>query len=87
MTRKIGGRGRLMRPAVEFAEHHGFAVAFTQSNHLAFFGHGATVFAAGTPRSSRAAAAAIAKMKSILRANDRTTRADVAQANVERHYA
>lgn len=64
---KLGGRGRLMLPAVDFAKKHGFEVAFTRSNHLAFSGHGATVFGAGTPRSSRAAAAAIAKMKSVLR--------------------
>lgn len=67
MSRKLGGRSRLMLPAVTFAEEHGFAVALTRSNHLAFYGHGTTVFGAGTPRSSRAAAAAISKMKSILR--------------------
>ena len=74
MPRKLGGRGGLMRPAVAFAEANGFRVAFTQAGHLAFFGHGATVFGAGTPRSHRAAAAAIAKMRAVLRRSSREPR-------------
>jgi len=71
MPRKLGGRGRLMRRAIRFAEANDFAVAFTRTGHLAFSGHGATVFGAGTPRSDRAAAAAISKMKQILRGSSR----------------
>ena len=71
MVRKLGGRGRLMRPAVIFAEEHGFTVAFTRAGHLAFGGYGATVFGAGTPRSGRAAATAISKMRTILRESSR----------------
>jgi hypothetical protein len=71
MSRKLGGRGRLMRPAVSFAEMNGFTVGFTQAGHLAFSGYGATVFAAGTPRSNRAAAAAISKMRAVLRGSSR----------------
>jgi hypothetical protein len=67
MSRKLGGRGRLMRPALAFAEQHGFSIAFTQRNHLVFSGHGRCVFAAGTPRSMRAALTAVSKMKAILR--------------------
>lgn len=37
---QLGGRGRLMRPALDFALAHGFAVDFTHKNHLIFIGYG-----------------------------------------------
>lgn len=66
-ARKLGGRGRLMSPAVVYAREHGFAVTFTSGDHLAFCGYGRRVFAAGTPRSHRAALGAIQKMRAVLR--------------------
>ena len=66
-ARKLGGRGRLMSPAVDYARGHGFAVTFTAGDHLAFCGHGRRVIAASTPRSHRAALGAIQKMKAVLR--------------------
>ncbi len=65
--RKLGGRARLMRPAVQFACNHGFSVEFTKASHLAFHGHGGRVVAAGTPRSSNAATVAIQRMRALMR--------------------
>ena len=65
--RKLGGRARLMRPAVEFAHGHGFSVEFTKGSHLAFHGYGGRVVAAGTPRSSNPATTAIQRMRVLMR--------------------
>lgn len=65
--RKLGGRSRLMRPALEFAQRNGFEYEFTQANHIAFYGYGGRVVAAGTPRSGRAALTAISRMKALVR--------------------
>ncbi len=64
---KLGGRGRLMRPAVLFAEANDFTVAFTRGNHLAFYGYNGRVIAAGMPRSGQAALRAIQKRKALIR--------------------
>jgi hypothetical protein len=65
--RKLGGRSRLMRPALEYARQNGFDCTFTEANHLAFHGHGGRVIAAGTPRSGQAALTAIARMRALVR--------------------
>lgn len=67
--RRLGGRGQIMRPAAAFAEANGFSLAFTNKNHLVFYGHGGSVHAPGTPHSASAATYAIQKMRKLIRAN------------------
>jgi|SRR4051812_44131262 hypothetical protein len=50
-----------------FTRHDGFVFEFTKANHLAFFGYGGRVIAAGTPRAGRIVVSASQRIKAPMR--------------------
>jgi hypothetical protein len=63
----LGGNGRRMHAAVNFAEINGFEVSFTRRRHLRFLGHGGVVVDSGMHGDQRAVWHAIARMKFLMK--------------------
>ena len=57
------GVSEQMKPALEYAEKHGFETSINKGQHLEFKGHGVIVIGSANPRNHYGAKQAISRMK------------------------